>query len=295
MSIFSLFFLFKLVFSHSWLHCVDYDKNEPVKVGSINNKFCMSYPRNVNSNTKFGVDIGLDYIPSNNVACKYKSDSTTIYKNGNNYRLLWPAKNHQASVCTNPFIPDTRLQLFMYPVSSLENVDPSFTTWTNPSFLYKDFKRNGNGFQNCPDFCKDTDKAPCFGDIFIQLKKGFYKALWLWEFNKGQFYTHCYDIEIIENTNIPTSSIPSTNSTACPNKEFDICEGKNFKGQRCCKSGFICKYIDINTYKCVIEPSKTCTNKKYDQCGGLNFNGNPCCPIQTSCKQLNIYYSQCLS
>ena len=43
--------------------------------------------------------------------------------------------------------------------------------------MYHDFQdgctagTDGCGFQNCPQFCDNTDGAPCFGDIIIDSSK----------------------------------------------------------------------------------------------------------------------------
>ena len=291
------------IYTHSWLHCVDYAQDKSLKVNTIDNNFCNSYPRGVSNKNNFGIDVGLDYIPSNNIACKYKySNTITSYENGKTYRLIWPAKNHQASVCTNPFIPDNRLQLYIYPVNSLSETDPSFSTWTQQSFLYKDFKsNNGPGFQNCPDFCSNMDKAPCFGDIYINLKSNaFYKAIWVWEFNKNQFYTHCFDIRIQGNSippSIPTTNVPIPSKSIpsiCPNKEMDKCDGINFKGVKCCMDNYVCKFIDKRISRCVPSSNALCSNKIYHQCGGKLYTGERCCPINTTCTTLNEFYFQCL-
>ena len=192
------------VYAHSWLHCVDYDQSAPLNVRTIQNNLCGFFPRGITASTVFGVDYGFDHNPSNAV-CKFpqQNDFRPVYKN-KKYRILWPAKNHQSDVCTNSFIPDTRLQMFAFKVESRSTPDPVLSTWATAANLFFDIKKeNGKGFQNCPDFCSDTDKAPCFADInYNNIKgSGFYRILWLWEFNQNQLYSHCYDIELIDQSN----------------------------------------------------------------------------------------------
>jgi hypothetical protein len=206
-------FVISKVVAHSWLHCVDYNRNAPLTVGNIQNNQCRSFPRGIPSTVTFGEDRGYDYRPGSGRACRNSFAAVTIYQRGQTYRLLWPAKNHISARCTNPYIQDQALQLFLYPVNQFSSPDPSLTTWRSSQYLFFDFKRNGQGFQNCPDACPITDRLPCFGDITIpnSLPLGRYKALWYWVFNPNEVFTHCFDIEIVAPTaKAPTTKAPTT-------------------------------------------------------------------------------------
>lgn len=278
--------LIPLVFSHSWLYCVDYNKQASLKVGSIQSNFCNSFPRSTDPTLAFGQDIGLDFIPSpgGNV-CKAPTQPSrqTVYQQGKSYRLVWPAKNHDAEVCTNPFIPDTRLQLYSFP-TELNVADPSMKDWTDPAFLLVDFKANGgSGFQNCPDFCTNTDRAPCFGDVKIpdNYPPGRYKMLWLWEFNPGQIYTHCFDVTITGNNNppsvTPSPSVTPPSVTPSPNGTCIQVEGSCKKASGGCCQGLSC--VSVNGY------SRRCLNAtgclpRYSTCSG----DKSCC--SRKCKRI---------
>lgn len=205
--------------AHSWLHCVNYDKTAPLTVGSIQNSLCGAFPRGMNQNNVFGIDVGQDYVPSNNVACKQRPGALLQMRKDQLYKIIWPAKNHKSDACTNPYIPDNKLRLFAYPGGPADP-DPPLSEWISPQYLLKDLKSDGKGFQNCPDFCTNPDKAPCYGEVSYQsLANGVYKVLWYWEFNTGQFYTHCYDISISNNASVPTPvpvPTPLPNPTPAP-------------------------------------------------------------------------------
>jgi hypothetical protein len=302
-----MLYLFSLlvisVYSHSWLHCVDYNPNAPLKVGSIDNKQCNIFPRGVSSSTVFASDIGLDYNPTEDKPCKVGPSQSVQYTAGKTYRLLWPAKNHKADTCTNQFIPDTQLKVFFYPGTA----DPTLSTWTKAQYLVKDFK-TGAGFQNCPDFCTDTDKAPCFGDMTIpSLPDGTYKGLWFWEFNPGQFFSHCFDVQIGSSSSSPpstsssppstSSAPPSTSSSAPPSTsscvaQFDQCGGQNYKGLTNCCTVLKCVKSD-NFYSQCLKPAGAVCADRFNQCGGEGYKGaTNCCSGQ--CVKKDQFYSQCI-
>jgi hypothetical protein len=298
------------VAAHSWLHCVDYPQNAPLTVNSIQNNLCSAWPRGASSSLVFGLDIGLDYIPNDSAPCRFKPGSEyVLYEANKTYRILWPAKNHQSDACTNPYIPDTQLKLFFYP-GELSKTDPPLSIWTENQFLIKDFRLNGKGFQNCPDFCSNTDKAPCFGE-FSPPNVGYFKALWLWEFNKGQFYTSCFDVRVhaspSEFTTLPpttrsptfppTTQPPTTRSptfppttqppTSCA-RQYQQCGGQGFSPVSCC--GQLTCVRNSNWYSQCLAPS-TCVGL-FRQCGGRGYTGpTNCC--DGSCKAFNELYSQC--
>jgi hypothetical protein len=223
MILISVLFLSIGVYSHSWLHCVDYDKTASLSVGRINSRYCRALARGIPSDTLFGEDRGYNYQPENGVACRNKFSGNIVrMRTGSSYRFLWPAKNHVSSSCTNPYISDISLRLYLYPVDDFTSSDPSFTRWTSSSYLFYDFKRSGKGFQNCPDVCPETDRVPCFGDVSIPLNQdpGYYKAIWVWNFNPNEFFTHCLDIEItptVQPTITPTVQ-PTITPTVQPTR-----------------------------------------------------------------------------
>ena len=253
--------------AHSWLHCVNYDRSASLNAGSIRNSLCNAFPRGIPDTAVFGEDRGYNYQPISNVACRTRYAGNPItYTRGRTYRMLWPAKNHISAPCTNPFIKDQSLKLYLFPTSNLNSSDPSFSTWTTNTYLYFDFKANGEGFQNCPDACPVVDRLPCYGDLFISnnLPTGTYKALWVWIFNPNERFTHCFDVRIVAPI-LPTKAPTSKTSTKAPTSKTST----------------------------KAPTSKTNCVALFQQCGGNGYSGPTCCQGTATCKVMNAFYSQC--
>lgn len=248
-----LSFLALGAYSHSWLHCTNY-------VGDLETfepENCLGNPRplasgnNVNDNS-FGQDIGMNYQPganrcqgtvSNSLTANYPNGIQT-YETGKTYTLAWPPKNHVAAECTNPFIPDALMKLYMAPYNG--NTDPDQDTFREmqvPASFSDDPHVNGvidfKGFQNCPRFCDNTDKALCTGTFTIPdgTPAGTYTFQWYWGFNsEADLYSTCYEANVVAGTgtddagtggDAPTTPTTSTSSTTLPPN----C------GATCCKPG----------------------------------------------------------
>ena len=211
-----IYWILSIANAHSWLHCIDYDQNAPLTIGRISSNYCRARPRGIPITAIFGEDNGYNYQPIGGVACGAQFNGRDIVQmsTGMTYRFLWPAKNHVQ--CTTPIV-DVSLRLYFYPVSSLNNADPSFSRWVQSQNLFFDFKQSGKGFQNCPSACPETDRVPCFGDVRIPMSvnPGFYKAIWVWNFNPNEFYTHCMDLEILSSST-PTTRPPTPRPTTRP-------------------------------------------------------------------------------
>ena len=85
---FVLYALLHIAASHSWLHCVNYDKNASLMSGTIDNSKCMAYPRDITSEFVFGVDRGIDYQPANGKPCRTSSGLMVNYRKGGTYRFF---------------------------------------------------------------------------------------------------------------------------------------------------------------------------------------------------------------
>lgn len=143
---------------HSWIDCTSY--NGQVVDNSLDSQLCEGRPRDFTAfnGGGFGRDRGFDYQPQKGQpACitgysanSYDSDwPMATYNPGESIKLLWPAKNHDKGPCTNPYIPDTSLKLFMDCGLEGER-NPTIDDFAVDSKLVIDFKANGGkGFQNC--------------------------------------------------------------------------------------------------------------------------------------------------
>lgn len=216
---FQFLFLIHTVWSHSWIHCLDYPTEATLQ--TIDNRLCRAWPRAMQAEP-FGLDRGMNYQPQDNRACRDPFRNSISYSPGQKIRLLWPAKNHQADVCTNPYIPKGKLGVYAVRVQDWNGPDLSFTEWYTDQYLLQSME-----FQNCPYFCSNMDKAACYGDLVLPQQPGKYKMNWIWLFNPGQFYTHCFDIEIVSSTTKtlqPTRSKNTNNPTKSWSCRFCDCQ-----------------------------------------------------------------------
>lgn len=204
--------LFGLTSAHSWLQCADYEE-ENGRAWSADK--CRAWPRNYDAAFKgfgyvFGADGGYNYEPTENAPCSpsppKSSDYTTSYPKatytpGQRICLAWPPKNHVAAKCNNPNIPDGGTKIYRSGVNP--TTDPTLSQFQQN--LVYDFGANtgtnGIGFQNCPDFCANADKALCTGCFVIpqDLALGNYAFLWEWGFS-GSVYANCFDVQIVANS-----------------------------------------------------------------------------------------------
>jgi len=89
--------------------------------------------------------------------------------------------------------------------------------------LVKDFGKNTVadgmvGFQHCPLFCSNNDKALCNNcfDVPTDLQVGStYTFVWEWSFNSlSDMYSSCWEAQIVASNNVPsttgTNNVPST-------------------------------------------------------------------------------------
>ena len=211
------------VYSHSWVRCTDYDA--AITGADYNEEDCNGWIRDWQfDGILFGADRGINFqlgigsgasICGNNAMSGtandgYSSDYANSaklarYTSGSTVRVVWPAKNHANYECSNN-IPDNSMKLFynpnVNPSSDLGNTQSSMEAngWT----LVKDWQEgctagsDGCGFQNCPKFCENTDKATCFGDFTVPTvsTSGYYTFVWYWIFNPGDPYISCWEAYI---------------------------------------------------------------------------------------------------
>jgi len=212
---------------HSWVQCVDYtEENGQLWDASK----CRAYPRDFAEkfaqNSAFGADVGFNYQPSAAAACQQSPATAASYSAafpaasyapGQRVCLAWPPKNHVAAVCQNSYIPDAGTRIYSSGLNPTS--DPTLDQFYQN--LVFDFGANppgpagagaGIGFQNCPNFCQNNDKALCTGcfNVSASLAPGKYTFLWEWDFNgPTDKYTTCWDVTISPSvTNTITSTLP---------------------------------------------------------------------------------------
>jgi len=236
------------VVGHSWLECADYTADlTGFQAGDYDVAECNGFPRPLDNGARgvgrqqFGQDIGMDKQTTRSdaspqchvdpvTAAQYGQYPMAQYQQGRTYTLAWPAKNHAAAECTNANIPDGGLKIFAKRLTGAAGAaaaDPTFSELQAlqipASFSEKPADSpydegwgvahvNGSidmeGFQKCLDFCANTDKAFCHGDITIpaDLPLGTYTMQWYWEFNTGQIYITCFDVEVAANDGTTTTT-----------------------------------------------------------------------------------------
>lgn len=269
-----------LVSAHSWVHCTDY-RGDTV---TYEPDQCYGNPRPLDGKvpgmTPFGTDTGYNQQPGatkcHSTEAQHPSYPMAQYQRGQQITLAWPTKNHVAAECTNVFIPDTALELFVSPYLSTtattydwQQVTASFSEDPHVNGQ-KDFK----GFQNCPDFCNNMDKSLCTGTFIVpdDLNDGMYTFQWRWEFNEGTSpYVTCFEAEVKGDFDgtipLPTARPTDANApapTAQPQNcggEWSQCGGAG-AAYTCCNAGLTCFKKDMWYSQC----TKSCPDNTWE-CG----------------------------
>ena len=296
--------------AHSWIACADYSVSASTSI--YDETACLGFARGYAqfATSTFGEDRGFNYDTTMDKApCKVPFDSlsyshkyhSAVYRPNSRVRLIWPAKNHVADTCTNPYIPDTQLKLFFH--CNGPNKYTTLRDFLRNSRQVIDWKTEGNrrGFQNCANFCANPDKAVCHQDFTMPVlpQNTTCTFLWFWEFNPNSPpYTACWDIST--NPNPPTPS--PTPAGSCANL-YDQCGGNNWRGATCCRTG-VCRAQNEWYSQCIPAPQPTppltpppterCPTRLWNQCGGIDFNGRKCCPENAQCVVFNEYFHQCV-
>jgi len=177
---------------------------------------------------------------SNGLAANYPNGIQT-YETGKTYTLARPPKNHVAADCTNPFIPDAFLKLYMAPHNGATDPDQdTFREMQVPASFSDDPHVSGvidfKGFQNCPRFCENTDKALCTGTFSIPegTAEGTYTFQWYWGFNsEADLYSTCYEAAVVagtpgsgtggDDTPTQTTSVATSSTTLPPDCDSTCC------------------------------------------------------------------------
>lgn len=199
-----LFVFVRFSYQHSWLECTDYRIENENDKNYYNDAKCFGYARGGQRQHEagFGVDTGFDFrdqsrCQSTDMNSYNDFTPRAVYTQGQRVCLAYPPKNHVAETCTNRFIPDQGVNIIR---SNIQNSDDfngaKFYPHLNGEHVKGqiDFK----GFQNCPKFCENMDKALCTMcfDLEPNTPTGVYTFKWTWEFNPGEFYYACWDAEI---------------------------------------------------------------------------------------------------
>jgi hypothetical protein len=124
---------------------------------------------------------------------------------GQEITQTWPAKNH-ADVGTQRGV-----QLF---ISKTAGGGDDFSHITSKAAWLAKYPKLTYTFSECNPPGPNNDRAECKGKYTVptDLTPGIYTFMWWWEFNGGEFYNTCYDVEVLA-----ASGNPSPNPTPAPN------------------------------------------------------------------------------
>lgn len=209
--------------AHSWIQCTDYRGD----LNYYDNSKCFGHVRPwqrgqndmVSPNqVGFGVDQGMNKMlhQTPDGQCNSLIDNQfaagnfpmATYKRGQTVTLAWPAKNHVADTCDNnpggAQIPDAFNGLYM------ENYQPGLRITYDREVVFEPMTEGNThvqgqidykGFQKCPKFCENRDKALCTGTFVVpDVPDGRYSFSWRWEFNGGrnppETYVTCFEAEV---------------------------------------------------------------------------------------------------
>lgn len=261
--------------SHSWLDCLDW-------VGTADSGTCRGYARNwfKQPASPMGTDVGRDRRPRAPVPQGLKCNNAEtpagpggysasapmakVYP-GQTIRLRWPAKNHAATAQAGT------VELF---IGAGPGKGDDWSHITSLGAWVKKYPKLQQTFSNCIPNRSGVDKAPCIGDFTLptDLQKGIYSVMWWWEFNPGEFYNSCADMEVTDKpapTPAPTPPpAPKPNpctmySTPPEKKAMSICPGENgddcSRHHDCCGGGTKCYYKSAGYAGCL----KTCPGPGY--------------------------------
>jgi hypothetical protein len=217
------------VSSHSWLQCTNYKITSDNDKNYFNASNCLGRSRcGWNSlldeeKSGFGTDSDLQFTRDPNACQCYKDNAKAYTKEapmshydlGQTVCLAYPAKNHVAENCkahpntTNEFIPDGGITIAM---SALPNTETYDVVIPHQNGIHQKGKIDYKGYQNCPKFCEEPDKALCticfkLGD---DIPYGTYSLHWKWEFNPNEYYVTCWEATIGTAPCDDDTPIPST-------------------------------------------------------------------------------------
>jgi len=194
--------------AHSWLDCTNYQMFQGERVTKFDAAKCLGYARCGTTQAKagFGMDTGFNH-HDKTCQCARNADNAystqapmAQYRPGQRVCLAYPAKNHVAETCTNAYIPDNGVRILRSagPVNMRDGTDSFSREYNHLNGKHTNGQIDYKGFQNCPDFCSNMDKAVCTMcfDLEADIAPGTYSFQWQWQFNTGDFYSTCWEATI---------------------------------------------------------------------------------------------------
>jgi hypothetical protein len=200
--------------AHSWMDCVQ-----------LEGTTCRGYPRGWGNiyniaNNVYAQDTGRDNRPGKPVSAGLACDARekfnpttdkssaaaylanmypanyphTKFAPGQQVTMRWPAKNH-ATVGEQRGVQ----VFFSKPYTPATGAADDFSNVVDKSSWVAKYPALDVTFTNCSPNQSGVDAAPCTGTftVPVDLQPGaLYTMMWWWEFNQGEFYNTCADVEI---------------------------------------------------------------------------------------------------
>jgi len=260
--------------SHSWLHCLDAVEDPSTTPDKWQ---CNGYPRcwGRHVGKALGTDVGCDRRPGrpvpaglfcNNAEKTPSSSNVAQVWPGKEIWLTWPAKNHAATQQAG------NVEFF---IAKAPGVGEDFSHISSVNSWVAKYPGLQRTFSNCVPNKSGVDRAPCSGKFKLpdDLQKGTYTVMWWWEFNPGEFYNSCADMQVGDKPPAPTPAPPpppgpkpdpcAWYSTPPETKAMSICPGENgddcSRHHDCCGGGTKCYYKSNGTAGCL----KACPGPGY--------------------------------
>jgi hypothetical protein len=221
--------------AHSWMDCVQ-----------LEGTTCRGYPRGWGNiyniaNNVYAQDTGRDNRPGKPVSAglscneKEKFNPTTdtssaaaylanmypanyphtTFAPGQRVTMRWPAKNH-ATVGEQRGVQ----VFFSKPYTPATGAADDFSNVVDKASWVAKYPALDVTFTNCSPNQAGVDAAPCTGTftVPVDLQPGaLYTMMWWWEFNQGEFYNTCADVEIAgDGTAATTAPTAGTAATTAP-------------------------------------------------------------------------------
>ncbi|TMW67479.1 hypothetical protein Poli38472_011099 [Pythium oligandrum] len=217
------------VAAHSWLECTNYNFAPNSDDAKIWNKAkCEGNARcgKRQAESGFGVDTGFNFQTKNGCQCarsadNYEGIAKATYTPGQRVCLAYPPKNHVAAPCTNEYIPDSGTVITRTALNPKSDDDSAFVhEYEDNNGKHVKGTMDYKGFQNCPNFCADKEKALCTMcfDLERDIEPGEYTFKWAWTFNEGDSaYTTCWEATVKGDAPSGGSTTPSTTPPTEPN------------------------------------------------------------------------------
>jgi len=206
-----------VVFSHSWLHCADWHEAAAS---------CKGWPRNFykRPSIPIGQESGRSSRASNDVPRGLSCDETKERINnpisdgynseypmaklaaGSSFVWTWPAKNHSQ-------VGEQRgVQIY---ISRTHDGGDDFSHIISKEDWLQQHRYLTHTFSECDPPGPKSDMVVCKGTYMVprRLAPGIYTFMWWWEFDPGEIYKSCADVEVLP---APTRRPPSASPTALP-------------------------------------------------------------------------------